>query len=167
MPIKSPRIDPKVRFWRHVDRGSSEDDCWFWTGALSRKGYGWFKLDPQEEPISAHRAAWLLLVGPIPDGMFVCHHCDNRQCVNPDHLFIGTCADNIHDMWAKGRASQNGKKGEQHYNAKFTNEQVQEIRCHYQQGTESISSIARRYGVNQSCISKMIGRKSWNSVKEG
>lgn len=86
------------RFWNKVLK---TDDCWTWTSAKSRKGYGLFW--DGNKFVRAHRASYVLAFGPIPDGMCVCHHCDNPSCVRPDHLFIGTNADNVHDSIAKGR----------------------------------------------------------------
>lgn len=89
------------RFWRYVDR--TDDGCWLWTGYLNAQtGYGRFY--PRGGPIvGAHRFMWEIQHGPIPSGMEVCHTCDVRPCVRPDHLFLGTRADNVRDMMAKGR----------------------------------------------------------------
>lgn len=78
-----------------------EVGCWNWTGFINPKGYG--QLSFKRRTVRAHRLAWALAYGPIPDGLCVCHRCDNRRCVRPDHLFIGTNLDNMRDMVAKGR----------------------------------------------------------------
>jgi len=93
----------KTRFERHTDvRG--EQECWEWKGYISRGGYGRFRAGGRSLPAaSAHRVAYVLAKGQIPDGMLVMHACDNRRCVNPSHLSIGSYADNNHDMMSKGR----------------------------------------------------------------
>lgn len=85
-------------FWAKVHK---TDDCWEWTAARMSSGYGGFYW--QRGRVPAHRFSWEIAFGAIPEGMFVCHHCDNRLCVRPDHLFLGTALDNARDCVAKGR----------------------------------------------------------------
>jgi hypothetical protein len=98
---KANAEDPLVLFWADV---RLSDHCWEWVGPIGAGGYGAFgAADRAGLPQRAHRASWIIHFGPIPDGLNVLHHCDNRPCVRPSHLFLGTQADNIHDMIAKGR----------------------------------------------------------------
>ena len=110
--MKRPVCDPEERFWRHVDKAG---DCWLWTKAVDSRGYGRFGLKGANAGgwVLAHRYAFQLTRGPIPDGMHVCHTCDVRNCVNPDHLFLGTALDNMRDMIAKGRQRFTGIKAAQ------------------------------------------------------
>jgi hypothetical protein len=107
----------------------------------------------------AHRVSYELLVGPIADGMFVCHKCDVPSCVNPDHLFVGTPRDNIQDMFRKGRDNQ--PVGEQHGMARLTEQQVLEIL----ESDEKHDVLARRYNICRPQITTIKNRKSWKHLE--
>lgn len=98
-----------ARFWVKVEKS---DTCWLWTASLAGKGYGQFAPGGhQGTPLMAHRVAWEITNGAIPDGLFVCHRCDNPKCVRPDHLFLGSNAENMQDASRKGRIkNQNADK---------------------------------------------------------
>jgi hypothetical protein len=109
IPWHAPRQKVTVRFWQKVNK-RGPNDCWEWTASTTGAGYGTigigFKKDKTRYTALAHRLSYELQNGPIPDGLHVCHSCDNPRCVNPAHLWLGTAADNMTDMVAKGRSTQ-------------------------------------------------------------
>jgi hypothetical protein len=150
----------RERFWARVDR-LGPLACWSWLGSHHEFGYGWFWA--QGKSRNAHRVAWELTFGPIPNGLQVMHSCDNGSCVNPAHLMIGTNAANQMDMARKGRSTKGRFVGELHPGAKLTTDDVHEIRRRVAAG-EVYRTIAADFGVTESTIS-VVGRGlSWESI---
>lgn len=141
------------RFWSYV---SKSPGCWEWQGARIG-GYGKFKINYKQ--VAAHRFSYELEYGEIPDGLFVCHQCDNRACVRPDHLFLGTPADNVEDAIQKDRWA----RGERSGRAKLTTAQVQEIRALREEGVK-LQEIADRFGISDSAVQFIVARKNWRHV---
>ena len=133
------------------------EGCWLWTAACSNNGYGRLAFRHRQDFIYAHRAAWLLFKGKIPAGSLVCHHCDIRKCVNPDHLFLGTNKDNLQDCSRKGRMHP----GELHGMSKLTEKDVRLIR----QASGNQRTIAKQFGINQSCVSAIRLGQRWGHLK--
>jgi hypothetical protein len=160
MPPKRPLAE---RLWEKVDvRG--EDECWEWRGAHHPNGYG--RINVNRRALPAHRCVWRLTqCAFLPDHLFVCHRCDNPQCCNPKHLFIGTNYDNVRDAVRKNRNSKPPTyQGEQHPSARLTVSQVLEIRQRRRTHNMSISTLANQYHVNTGTISDIVHGYTWQHL---
>lgn len=182
------RESERARFERFTSRGQPTE-CWPWRGYVMKNGYGRFGRTPpivglEVVKVLAHRMAWMFANGDIPDATMVLHRCDNRCCVNPAHLFLGSAADNTSDMIAKGRHSHGARhfarrhpdrfvenvtsgiskrSGSNHYAAKLTEAAVVRIR-ELHAGGHSLRSIARQFGVTDANIAAVVSRRTWRHV---
>lgn len=167
----------KDRLLARVNRDTS--GCWLWTGTANNSGYGTVGLGRAAAGKGmAHRVSWEVHFGPIPPGMIVCHRCDVRLCVNPDHLFLGTYRDNSLDAAEKGRVPRgrawatevrlrNRPRGERHGSAKLTEKDVAEIRSLAAAGGFTQQALADRYGVCRGTIGNIINGRNWTGDQEG
>lgn len=170
------------RFWEKVDRSGGSESCWLWLantngGTISESAYGRFKVDGRNR--LAHRVAWELIHGSIPNGLWVLHRCDNPKCVNPGHLFLGTRSDNMRDAGRKGRlAHQTDKywvtgdrnparrhperlrRGAACHQARLSEANVREIR----RSGESYRALGRRFGVNDKTIRAAAIGLTWRHI---
>lgn len=165
-----------IRLQRLLDKTGGPQSCWSWSGPVNGSGYGGIFFEGR--PQGAHRVAWQLEYGPIPQGMLVLHTCDNRRCCNPTHLFLGTQRDNIRDCQAKGRANDDAKghRGSAHVGAKLTEADVEAIReatKDWRPGRDPVTgryrpspikAIAKQYGVSLPIIYQVVRRKIWTHV---
>lgn len=149
-----------ARFWSKVDIQGPED-CWSWIACKGGKGYAQFKFNGKYH--RASRIAYELTYGPIPEGLCCLHHCDNIECINPGHMFLGTHKDTMNDMTLKGRryitlGIDNGR-------AKLTEEQVLEIRRLYALENHMLQrEIALMFGISRPLVGSIITRKRWKHI---
>lgn len=165
------RLSPSALLARKtVKTGRKATDCWRWDGYTGQKGYGYVRVGGRAGVLKlAHRLAWELQYGPIPEGLWVLHRCDVPRCVRPGHLFLGTPADNNWDMSRKGRHYSRTRpdlvpRGERTGKAKLTAAHVVAIRSHAALG-KLHREIAAWYGVTRTTISSVVARKSWAHVE--
>ena len=145
------------RLDHYTDKSGGPHACWPWTGALAPNGYGRLRLPGERRMIYAHRVAYIVHRGSIPEDMLVCHTCDVRPCGNPDHLFIGTHADNLSDMSNKGRSLI----GETNPHSILTADDVRAIR----QAAGTQRAIAKRFGVHFQTVNDILRGRNWGRVR--
>lgn len=158
----------ELEFWQRVDRkGRSEEECWEWIGYRNKPqkyilSYGRVYMGPKL--LNAHRVAWIITHGEVPKGMLVCHKCDNPPCCNPNHLFLGTHADNVRDCVRKKR--KNPVHGERQWCAILSESDVREIRRRYvfRGGKNSTLGLAKEFGVDRSTITAITTGRIWKHI---
>lgn len=151
----------RQRFDKAADKSG---DCWLWMGAKDQRGYGFIHHDGKNR--RAHCVSYELHSGPIPDGLFVCHACDNPSCVNPSHLFLGTAKDNYWDARRKGRIPVicgPDNRGALNGSAKITEASVQEIRK-LRSGGMKLLSIAELFGISRTQVHNIVSLKKWAHI---
>jgi len=155
------------RFWTSI-RPRPDNGCWMWTRGCFSSGYGQFRL--RHKKWRTHRLMWLTIHGSIPDGMCVCHTCDNPACVNPAHLFIGTHADNARDRERKGRHPhgpnpKHGRPGASNPAAKMTEGEVVELRYRRHKHHATYRALAARFCISPSQVANIVKGRSWQTTQ--
>lgn len=162
------------RFWGFVDKSG---DCWIWKGCKDRGGYGFFRY--KGKSLRAHRVSFELCVGEISEGNYICHRCDNPKCVNPSHLFQGTCMDNWNDCVNKGRSKWKENhpfrenpnlmsRGESVNTSKLTEDSAKSLFIEYITTPKSYGKLKRiceKYGITKSQVFNVLSGKSWSHLK--
>lgn len=160
-----PKKSVAERFWEKVKVGDNSK-CWEWQATRTKHGYGHFRV--QGKLKLAHRIAYELVHGKFPDTFDVLHNCDNRACVNPGHLWLGTDSDNMRDMVAKGRnvthIKEFIKRGEENGKAKLTDDKVREIRRMYIPQVVGYKRIAKIFGITPNMVSYIVRGKNWKHI---
>lgn len=158
--MNSPSVTE--RFWPKVAVGGP-DDCWEWQAARMPHGYGAFRIGGRKgKTHAAHRWLWSQLNGEVPEDMFICHHCDNPPCCNPRHLFLGTHADNMRDMFAKQR--RQAALGEQNGKSKATENLVRHIRATYTGRRGELKELIQTTGLHKNTLQAILTRRTWRHI---
>lgn len=159
-------VPREERFWALVDKDGPSHPrlgtaCWLWMGSCSGGGLKYGRFTDGRKIVQAHRYSYMLAHGPIPDGLDICHACDNPRCVRPDHLHAGTASENVREMWDRGRKRVDGARNPA---AKLTLAQVEQIRslygCRGQKGF-TLDHLARMFGVTTSAVHRVIKGQTW------
>lgn len=158
-------LPPDVRFWMRVEKNGPihpvlKTRCWVWLGTQlgpDVEKYGVISIDGTR--VKVHRYSWELYFGPVPEGLMVCHECDNRLCVNPLHLFTGTGADNMADKTRKGRCSHVGAPRKDYVTGRLSDQDIREIRSRYKKWTrtDGIQALAAEKGVEVRAVMQVLG----------
>lgn len=151
-------IKDRLKVYSKTDAGSG---CLEWIGA-KRKGYGRLRIAGKD--YAAHKLSWIESNGPIPNGMWVLHRCDNPACIQPSHLFLGTAKDNFDDMHCKGRYTP--PRGEKQPNAKLNADKVLSLRKLYAKGMQ-FRQMAKAFGINEATIKDCVRGETWSHIPGG
>jgi hypothetical protein len=164
-------IDPAIltarvrrRFWEQVDKSPGlgpNGACWEWRG-YSPRGYGRMTIQIKMYPV--HRLSYVMTNGALAAALYVLHSCDNRACVNPDHLRAGTAKDNMADCIARGRRWTGNHRGNSNGRAKVNEESAREIRALYATGGHTQTELAELFSITQTAVSLIVRNKRWGYV---
>lgn len=151
----------EARFLEKVERIPGVD-CWIWTGAANRLGYGVMGVGSNATML-AHRASWVIHFGEIPSGLWVLHRCDTPPCVSPGHLYLGDAKQNVSDMIARGRFRAGVVRGSRHGMSKLKEDSVRALRELASNGV-SPAALADRFGISTDMVYLIVARRHWKHI---